>query len=109
MLHARAGRSARLLEEQLESQLIPLRGGQAAIHQVVESDDKPTGMRAKHSSNNGPDDATDNRTEKKWTDRRTLRLGCCNRLHVAVVGWIIDMSRHPFVLPRGVHNLFSRH
>jgi hypothetical protein len=51
------------LEEQLESQLIALRRGQPAIHQVIEPDDKTTGVRAERGSNNGPRNTPDNGAE----------------------------------------------
>jgi hypothetical protein len=97
------------LEEQLEPQLIALRRGEPAIHQVIEPEDKSTGVRAERGSHDGPRYTSDNGPEQKWPHRRTLRHGRFRQLWATEVGWILDLSRHPFVLPEGLHKLFSRH
>jgi hypothetical protein len=63
------------LEEQLEPQLIALRRGQPSIQQVIQPDEKTTGVRTERSSHDSPRDTTDNGAEEKWTHWRALREG----------------------------------
>ena len=60
----------RLLKEQLESELISLRGRDTAICQVVQTDEKAARMRAQRGADNCAGQTTDDRTEKKRADVR---------------------------------------
>jgi hypothetical protein len=67
-----------LLEEQLEPELIVLRGGEAAIHQVIEADEEAAGVGTQGGAEDGPGEPADDRAKDKWPDARgrwSLRAG----------------------------------
>ena len=59
-----------LLQEQLESQLIMLRRGEPAIHQVVEPDDEPTGVGTQGGADDGTREPTNKCAKDEWSDAR---------------------------------------
>jgi hypothetical protein len=59
------------LKEQLEPELIVLRRGEPAIHQVIEPDEEASGMGTQGGAEDGAGESTDKRAEDKWPDART--------------------------------------
>ena len=75
-------REAGLLEEQLEPELVVLGGGKAAIDEVIETDEEPTGMRAQGGADDGAGEAADDGAKDKRPDARGRWTGQAGSLQI---------------------------
>jgi hypothetical protein len=66
----RGRREIFLLKEQLESELVVLRRGEPAIHQMIEADEEPSGMGTQGGPEDGPGEPADDRAKEKRPDAR---------------------------------------
>jgi hypothetical protein len=95
------GRGRCLLEEQLESELVVLGGGEAAIYQVIEADEVAAGMGAEGGAEDGTGESADHGAEDErpdWRARRHLNGGSLR--FDRQIGWLVDVSQHLLILPK---------
>jgi hypothetical protein len=67
-----------LLKEQLEPELVVLRGSEPAIQQVIEADEEASSVGAQGGAKDSPGEPADDSTKNKWPDaggRWSLRAG----------------------------------
>jgi hypothetical protein len=58
------------LQEQLEPELVVLRGDQSSIHQVIQPDQEAAGVGTQGSAKDGTGEPTDKCAKDKWPDAR---------------------------------------
>ena len=59
-----------LLQQQLEAELISLRGRKPSMHEVVQTDEETAGVRAKSCAEDRAGHAADHSSENEWPDGR---------------------------------------
>ena len=59
-----------LLQEQLEPELVMLRGGKPPAHQVIETDEEAASVRTQGSTDDRPGETADKGAKHKWPDAR---------------------------------------
>lgn len=90
-----------LLEEQLESELVVLRRGEAAIQQVIEADDETAGMGTEGSADDGSGEPADDRAKDKWTNVRAGRLWHSGSVPSRrQISFLVDVCQHLLILPK---------
>jgi hypothetical protein len=69
-VHGSSREGIGLLKEQLEPELIVLRRGEPSIHQVIEPDEEPAGVRTQGGADDGASEPADKRAKDEWPDAR---------------------------------------
>ena len=78
-----------------------LRGGEAAIDQVIEADEVAAGMGAEGGAEDGTGESADDGAEDEWPDWRARRHLNGGWLQFdRQIGWLVGVSQHLLILPK---------